>query len=128
VIAGLDRTYLAAYRLDDTRRFMAQNGRGTGRQRATEAVEIAMANTAGDRSDEHLARARFIDFDFLDRERLIRLTQNRGFDSHEYLLFQQLSWHTRTRTEVSAPDRPPVNDSSTTTPSGCLTGDLVNGG
>jgi hypothetical protein len=53
-----------------------------------------MADAAGDGSDEHLARARIIDFDFFHREGRIRLTQNRGFDSHECHLLQELSLYT----------------------------------
>jgi hypothetical protein len=91
MVAGFDRTHFTAHRLDDTRRFMAQNGWGAGRQRAPEAVQIAMADAAGDGSDEHLARARFIDFDLLHREGLIYFTENGGIYSHKDLLLEELS-------------------------------------
>jgi len=91
MVARLGRGHLAAYRFDDPGWFMAQDRRHAGRQRPMDAMEIAMAYAAGDGADEHLARARLVDLDLLDSERLIDFTKNGGFDSHGCLLSEKLS-------------------------------------
>jgi hypothetical protein len=98
MIPWLYHGHVAAYSFNNTRRFMAEDRWRTGRQRPMNAMEITMAHAAGDSSYQHLARARFVDLDFLHSERLIDFTKNSGFDSHGYLLSQKLSLYTPCKT------------------------------
>lgn len=82
MIALLYRSYLGTDCLDDTGWFVAKDSGHPRGQRATQAMEIAMADTGRDRAHEHFVRARFVDLDLLHGERLIRLAQNGGFDLH----------------------------------------------
>jgi hypothetical protein len=102
MVADLRCGHFATHSFDDTGWFMAKDGRRAGRQRAMNAMEITMAHTAGNGPDQDLARSGSVDLNILYGERLIRLTKNRGFDSHGCLLSQRLSWYTPSETPLAS--------------------------
>jgi hypothetical protein len=79
VIPRLECRNLAADRLDDTGRFMAEDRRRPRRQRAVQAMQIAMAHSARDGADQDFARTGLIDLHLFDGKRLFECTKNRSF-------------------------------------------------
>src|SRR5579863_281487 len=79
VIARLKRGHGGPDGLDYASRFVAENRRKFGRQRAVEAMQIAVADADGDGADQDFMRLRLADLDLLDRQGLVDLTENRSF-------------------------------------------------
>jgi hypothetical protein len=79
MIARLEPGDLAADRLDDTGRLMAEDRRRLRRQCAMQAMQIAMAHSARHGANQDLARTRLVDLHLFDGERLFECTKNRGF-------------------------------------------------
>ena len=66
MVAGLEGGDGGADRLDYAGRFMAEHCRSFRWQSAMKAVQVAMADTAGDGSDQDLVRTRLVDFNFFN--------------------------------------------------------------
>jgi hypothetical protein len=77
----------------DAGAFMAENGREDAfRVRARQGVVIGMANAGGLDFDQHLARLRAFELDFLDRQRFPRLPCNRCLGFHVLFLNLNNGW------------------------------------
>jgi hypothetical protein len=71
MVARLDCRHCVARSFDDTGWLMAQDCRHAGWQRSMNAMEIAMAHSAGNGPYEHFVRTRLVDLDLFNSKRLI---------------------------------------------------------
>ena len=82
VIAGPHVADLLAHLFHDAGRLVAEHARRRHRQRALEHVQIAVADAAGARAHEHLARPGARELDVLDRERGLVRAHHGGLHVH----------------------------------------------
>ena len=83
VVAGFQARDGGADRLDDARRLVAVDGWQIAAPGAVAEENIAVADRAGARPDQNLARARLGEFDRLNRQRSAKGAADGGFGFHE---------------------------------------------
>ena len=71
-------------RFDDARAFVAEHDRPVERKAAdaVDDMQVAVANAGRHRAHQHFAAQRLVDVHRLDRQLLLHLAENGGFDLH----------------------------------------------